>query len=196
MIRMLSGLTAPVIGGLCGLFKRDGKVSAYRIVLAVTLAVVGWGLWAGWMQWVLFGEGIAAGGLGVGFGTFLARWVMFTYLAIVLLWPLAGKDTDDLACGCITVFLIVCAIGTLGQAVYVHDLFTIPDRTHYKATVSCEHCGASCYARVAIGESWTDWEHVECCRCGIKVSPEKVPEYTESREAWEARVGGTNGAEN
>lgn len=203
MIRMLSGLIALVIGWLERLFKRDGKVSAYRIVLATTLSAVGVGLWAGWVQWVLFGEALTTNyfgvGFGVGFGTFLARWVVGAWLVIVLLWPLAWRDVDDLIGISITMLFLVAAVGTMGQVMYTHGAFTVSERTsertHYRTTVSCEHCGASCYVNVVIGESWTDWEYVECCKCGIKVSTKKVPEYGESREAWDARVRGTDGAE-
>lgn len=195
MIRMFSGLVAPVIGGLAGLFKKDGVVSVYRIVLAVTVAVVGWGFWAGWVQWVILGQGIAAGGLGTAVCTFLARWVLFSWVGGVLLASFC--DDEDEFLPIIPVLLVLCAFGTVGNVVYTHDFFTVAERTHYRATVSCEHCGASCYANVRLGESWTDWESVECCRCGIAALPENVPEYADSREAWDARVlgGGADGTE-
>lgn len=196
MIRMFSGLMAPVIGGLGGLFKRGEKVSAYRIVLAATFAAAGLGLWAGWAQWALFGEGLA-GGFSVGCATFLARWAAAAWLTIVLLWP-AVADKDDLVCGGIVVLLFACLFVTGVQAGIVHGAFETKPRTHYYAAVSCEHCGADCRVSVVIGESWTDWESVKCCRCGIKVPPERVPEYAESRGVWESRLalgGGCDGAE-
>lgn len=198
MIRMLSGVLAPVIGGLGKLFKRGGKVSAYRIVLAATFAAVFVGLWTGWAQWIFFGEGIAEGGFGVGLGMFAARWVAGAILAIVLLWTMSSpKDKGDVIGFSITVMLVVSAFATAAQAMYTHGAFAMPERTHYRATVSCGHCGASCYVYVGLGESWTDWPSVECCHCGIKVSPEMVPEYDESRDAWDTRIldGGGDGTQ-
>ncbi len=188
MIRMFSGLAAPVVGGLAGMFRRNGAVSAYRVVLAATLAAVGFGLWTGWVQWVVLGEGVPAGGFLVGLGTFAARWALGAWSVGVLLWPAFGSDKDDLAGGSITVFLFLALLTTGGQAMYTKGAFTVAERTHYRATVSCEHCGASCYVNVRLGESWTDWGSIECCRCGIKVAPERVPEYAESREAWGVRL--------
>lgn len=198
MIRMFSGLVAPALGWLAGLFRRDGSVSAHRIVLAATLAACGWGLWAGWAQWIILGEGVAGGGFG-GLGTFAARWAVGTWLAIVLLWTTASPGDKDGVVGCsIVTLLFVSLIGTGVQAMHAQGAFAPTVRTRYRATVSCEHCGASCYVHVKIGESWTDWESVECCRCGIEVPPERMPEYAKSREAWDARVapdGGGDGAE-
>lgn len=196
MFRMLSGLTAHVIGGLWRPLKSDGKVSAYRVVLAATLAAVGLGLWAGWAQWVALGDGLSGGFL-VGVSTFLARWAAAAWLVIVLLWPLVG-DKDDLAGGGLIVSLFVCLIATGAQAMVVHGAFDPPPpRTHYSVKLSCQHCDAKCWATVKIGESWTDWGDVECCKCGITVQPGRVPEYAETREAWESRIadGGGGGAE-
>jgi len=188
VIRMLSGLAVPVLGRLARLFSNKDGVSAYRIVLAATLAAVGWGLWAGWVQWVVLGEGLS-GGFGVGVGTFLARWALASWLIIVLLWTLVGDDQDDLCGGGIGVPLAVCLIGTVVQAMVVHGAFEpSPPPTHYYVTVSCSHCDAKCHAHVKIGESWTDWDSVGCCKCGILVPPERVPEYATTREAWDARL--------
>lgn len=189
MIRMLSGVLAPVIGGLAGMFKKGERVSAYRIVLAATLAVVGAGLWTGWTQWILLGGGIADGGFGTALGTFMARWAALAWLVSVLLWTaFTASEKDNLVVPAIGVSLFVAGVGTVVQTMYTKGAFTVAERMRYRATVSCEHCGASCCVNVRIGESWTDWESVECCRCGIKVPPETVPEYAESREAWDARV--------
>jgi len=194
MIRMLSGLAAPVIGGLVGLFRKDEKLSAYRIVLATT-TTVGWGLWAGWVQWVILGQGVAGGGFAVCFATFLARWAMLSWVCGVLLASLCD-DLDEIM-SIVPVMLMLCAFGTLAQGMYTHDVFTPSPRTHYRAVVSCEHCGQSCYVNVKLGESWTDWDSVVCCHCGIEVPPEMAPEYAESREAWGARIrdGGGDGAQ-
>ena len=185
MIRMLSGLIAPAVVGLGRLFKIDGKVSAHRIAIAVTLVVVGFGLWSGWVQWVLLGKGVAADGIGGAGGVFFARWATSVWL-VLLLCP--AVKVSGLLDFCVPMSLLVCATVTFFQAACVHDLFAQRPRMHYSTTVSCTHCSKSCWAKVQIGKSWTDWEYVECCGCGIKVSPERVPEYVEVRKAWDARV--------
>jgi len=159
MIRMLSGLAAPVIGGLVGLFRKDEKLSAYRIVLATT-TTVGWGLWAGWVQWVILGQGVAGGGFAVCFATFLARWAMLSWVCGVLLASLCD-DLDEIM-SIVPVMLMLCAFGTLAQGMYTHDVFTTSPRTHYRTVVSCEHCGQSCYVNVktleasGAGFEWLD----------------------------------------
>jgi len=169
-----------------GLFKKNGRVSAYRITLFITLAVLGWGLLDGWVQWVILGDGVPGGFLGT-LCTFLARWALLGWCAGVLFWPWT-PDKDDLACGSIVPPLFICLIGTFVQAACIHDIFTSAPRTTYYATVSCEHCEAKCNAEVKIGESWTDWPGVTCCRCGITVLPEKVLEYEQTKAAWDARI--------
>jgi len=188
VVRMFSGLAAPVLGAAAAMFKgKDGRVSAYRIVLVVTLAAAGWAVWSGSAQWAISGGGIASGGFGT-VAVFLARWLPLSWLIGVLLWPLCD-DKDDLG-GVFTVLFFVALLGTALQAAVVHGAFDTPERTHYRATVSCSHCGASCYVNVELGESWTDWEHIGCCKCGIRNPVENVPEYAESRKAWESRVAG------
>lgn len=184
MIRMLSGLMAPMIGGLGRLFKIGGKVSMHRIAIAIAASVAGFGLWTGWVQWVVLGEGVVDG-FGGGVGVFFARWAMLMWFALLLCPVLKVNDLFDF---CVPMSLLICATATIFQAVCVHDLFTQRQRTHYSTTVSCTHCSESCRAKVQIGKSWTDWRYVECCGCGIKVLPEMVPEYVEVRKAWDARV--------
>ncbi len=189
MVRMVSGLAATVCSAAWRPFKRDGRVSSHRIVLAATLAAIGTGLWSGWAQWVVLGEGLSGGFL-MGVATFAARWAAAAWLAIVLLWPLVDADNKvDLANGGILASLFVCLIGTCAQAMSVYGAFDPPEPcTHYRVKISCQHCDAKCLAPVKIGESWTDWDDVECCKCGITIPPERVPEYADVREAWEARI--------
>lgn len=197
MIRMFSGLMAHMVGWLGRPFKKNGKVSVYRIVLVATFAMLGWGLWAGWVQWVLLGTGMTD--VGASLLTFAARFTMLAGLAMVLLWCTAPpREKSDFIGFCFVMSLVISGGSTLVQSAAQTGFFSAPARTHYRATISCEHCNASCWTRVVVGESWTDWKYVGCCRCGIKVPPERVPEYAESRDAWEARIpdGGDDGAEN
>jgi len=185
VIRMFSGFVAFAIVGLLWLFrKRDGELSAYRFVLVGTIAMIVWGLWVGWVQWVVLGSGLSGGGFILCIGESLARLAMFSWVLGVLLMPVFFYDEDLVISLVVPPMLMLCIVGTFAQAGCVHGIFIMPEHAH-RVEVSPEHCDDSFHVTVPVGELWTDWESVTCPQCDLSMPSEMVPDFTESQAAWD-----------